>query len=101
MGLILSNAPIPAELGLNPNDVQRMAEQMRTGSVERQPEPVRSEEVKCVTRLTSSRGHKVNPGAVKKCADTGCCLAIGTARVITTGKQSGISIDKGTKWVAE
>jgi hypothetical protein len=31
--LNLSNAQIAEELGLNPNDVQRMTEQLRTGSL--------------------------------------------------------------------
>ena len=40
MGLNLSNAQIAQELGLNPNDAQRMTGQLREGIVARQPEPV-------------------------------------------------------------
>jgi len=40
MGLNLSNAQIAQELGLNPDDVQRMTEQLRNGIVACQPEPV-------------------------------------------------------------
>ncbi len=47
MGLNLSNAQIAEELGRNPNAAQRMTEQLRTGIVERQPEPVLSGEVEC------------------------------------------------------
>jgi len=65
MGLNLSNAQIPEELGLNPNDVQRMTEQLRTGIVERQPEPVLSGDVEC-NEVYVIAGHKGNPGAVKK-----------------------------------
>ena len=39
-GLNLSNAQIAQELGLNPDDVQRMTEQLRDGIVARQPEPI-------------------------------------------------------------
>jgi hypothetical protein len=65
MGLNLSNAQIAEELGLNPNDVQRMSEQLRTGIVERQPEPVLSGEVEC-DEVYVIAGHKGHPGAVKK-----------------------------------
>jgi len=65
MGLNLSNAQIAEDLGLNPNDVQRMTEQLRTGIVERQPEPVLSGEVEC-DEVYVIAGHKGNPGAVKK-----------------------------------
>ena len=65
MGLNLSNAQIAEELGLNPNDVQRMTEQLRTGIVERQPEPVLCGEVEC-DEVYVIAGHKGNPGAVKK-----------------------------------
>ena len=47
MGLNLSNAQIAQELGLNPDDVQRMTEQLRDGIVARQPEPVLSGDVEC------------------------------------------------------
>jgi len=47
MGLHLSNAPIARELGLNPNDVQRMTEQLRQGIIARQPEPILTGRVEC------------------------------------------------------
>ena len=65
MGLNLSNAQIAEELGLNPNDVQRMTEQLRTGIVERQPEPALSGEVEC-DEVYVIAGHKGHPGAVQK-----------------------------------
>lgn len=65
MGLNRSNAPIAPELGLNPNEVQRMTEPRREGIVARQPDPVRSgagegDEVSVVA------GHQGFPDAVKK-----------------------------------
>ena len=65
MGLNLSNAQIAEELGLNPNDAQRMTEQLRTGIVERQPEPVLSGEVECdevyvIAAVPGSRFHGVS-----------------------------------------
>lgn len=65
MGLNLSNAQIAEELGLNPNDVQRMTEPLRTGIVERQPEPVLSGAVEC-DEVYVVAGHQGHPGAVKK-----------------------------------
>jgi len=65
MGLNLSNAQIAEELGLNPNHVQRMTKQLRTGVVECQPEPVLSGEVEC-DEVFVIAGHKGNPGAVAK-----------------------------------
>ncbi len=47
MWLNLSNAQIAQELGLNPDDTQRMTEQLRQGIIARQPEPILSEEVEC------------------------------------------------------
>ena len=47
MGLNLSNAQIAQALGVNPDDVQRMTEQLRDGIVARQPEPILSGEVEC------------------------------------------------------
>jgi transposase-like protein len=65
MGLNLSNAQIARELGLNPNDVQRMTEQLREGIVARQPEPVLSGDVEC-DEVYVVAGHKGFPDAVKK-----------------------------------
>ena len=65
MGLNLSNAQIAHELGLNSNDVQRMAEQLREGIVARQPEPVLSGDVEC-DEVYVVAGHKGVPEAVKK-----------------------------------
>ena len=65
MGLNLSNAQIAQELGLNPNDAQRMAEQLREGIVARQPEPVLAGEVEC-DEVYVVAGHKGHPDAVKK-----------------------------------
>lgn len=65
MGLNLSNAQIAQELGVNPNDVQRMTEQLRDGIVSRQPEPILSGEVECDEAYVVA-GHKGHPEAVKK-----------------------------------
>ena len=65
MGLNLSNAQIAQELGLNPDDVQRMTEQLRQGIVARQPEPTLSGEVEC-DEVYVVAGHKGHPDAVKK-----------------------------------
>jgi transposase-like protein len=65
MGLNLSNAQIAQELGLNPNDVQRMTEQLREGIAARQPEPVLSGDVECDEAYVVA-GHKGFPDAVKK-----------------------------------
>ena len=65
MGLNLSNAQIARELGLNPNDVQRMTEQLREGIVARQPELVLSGDVEC-DEVYVVAGHKGFPDAVKK-----------------------------------
>jgi transposase-like protein len=70
MGLNLSNAQIAQELGLNPNDVQRMTEQLREGIVARQPEPVLSGDVEC-DEVYVVAGHKGHPDAVKKKAAEG------------------------------
>ena len=57
MGLNLSNAQIAQELGLNPDDVQRMTEQLRDGIVARQPEPILVGEVEC-DEVYVVAGHK-------------------------------------------
>lgn len=65
MGLNLSNRQIAQELSLNPDDVQRMTEQLREGIVVRQPEPVLAGEVEC-DEVYVVAGHKGHPDAVKK-----------------------------------
>ena len=65
MGLNLSNAQIAQELGLGPDDVQRMTEQLRAGIVARQPEPLLAGEVEC-DEVYVVAGHKGHPDAVKK-----------------------------------
>lgn len=65
MGLNLSNAQIAQELGLNPDDVQRMTEQLREGIVARPPEPVLSGDVEC-DEVYVVAGHQGFPDAVKK-----------------------------------
>ena len=65
MGLNLSNAQMAQELGLNPDDVQRMTEQLRDGIVARQPEPILVGDVEC-DEVYIVAGHKGHPDAVKK-----------------------------------
>ena len=65
MGLNLSNRQIAQELGLNQDDAQRMASQLREGIVAAQPEPVLSGEVE-FDEVYVVAGHKGNPEAVKK-----------------------------------
>lgn len=65
MGLNLSNAQIAQELGLGPDDVQRMTEQLREGIVARQPEPLLAGEVEC-DEVYVVAGHQGHPDAVKK-----------------------------------
>jgi len=65
MGLNLSNRQIAQELGLNPDDVQQMTEQRRTGVVAAPPEPSLSGEVEC-DEVYVVAGHKGQPEAVKK-----------------------------------
>ncbi len=65
MGLNLSNAQVAQELGLNPNDAQRMSKQLRDGIVCHQPEPRLSGEVEC-NEVYVVVGHKRHPAAVKK-----------------------------------
>ena len=64
MGLNLSNAQITQELGLNPDDVQRMTEQLRDGIVARPPEPALSGEVEC-DEVYVVAGHQGHPEAVR------------------------------------
>lgn len=70
MGLNLSNRQIAQELGLNKDDAQRMAAQLREGIVAAQPEPVLSGEVECDEAYVVA-GHKGRPEAVKKKAARG------------------------------
>ena len=65
MGLNLSNAQMAQELGLNPDDVQRMTEQLRDGIVARQPEPILVGDVEC-DEVYVVAGHQGHPDAVKK-----------------------------------
>lgn len=65
MGLNLSHRQIAQELGLNPDDVQQMTEQLGTGVVAAQPEPSVSGEVEC-DEVYVVAGHKGQPEAVKK-----------------------------------
>lgn len=65
MGLNLSNAQVAQELGLNPNDAQRMSKQLRDRIVCHQPEPCLSGEVEC-NEVYVVVGHKGYPAAVKK-----------------------------------
>ena len=65
MGLNLSNAQIAQELGLNPDGVQRMTEQLRDGVVARQPEPTLAGEVECDEGYLVA-GPQGLPEAVKK-----------------------------------
>lgn len=74
MGLNLSNGQIAQELGLNPDDVQRMTEQLRGGIVARQPEPLLAGEVECDEGYVVA-GHKGHPDAVKKKAAGGDAAA--------------------------
>jgi transposase-like protein len=70
MGLNLSNAQMAQELGLDPDDVQQMTEQLRAGIVARQPEPLLAGEVEC-DEVYVVAGHKGHPDAVKKKAAGG------------------------------
>lgn len=65
MGLNLSNAQIAQELGLNKDDVHRMATQLREGIVEEKPEVKLSGEVE-FDEVYITAGHKGNPAAVAK-----------------------------------
>jgi transposase-like protein len=65
MGLNLSNRQIAQELDLSEGDVQAMAEQLRQGLVERQPEARLDGEVE-IDEVYVVAGHKGNPAAVQK-----------------------------------
>jgi transposase-like protein len=65
MGLNLSNQQIARELGLNKDDVQTMANQLREGIIEKKPPVQLSGDVEC-DEVYIVAGHKGNPEAVKK-----------------------------------
>ena len=65
MGLNLSNEQIAQELGIDPDDAQVMASQLREGIVERKPEVQLSGEVEC-DEVYVVAGHKGHPAAVAK-----------------------------------
>lgn len=65
MGLNLSNRQIAQELGLNEDDVHRMASQLRAGIVDNAPDVKLDGEVE-VDEVYVVAGHKGNPQAVKK-----------------------------------
>src|ERR1700712_2599623 len=65
MGLNLSNEQIAQELGIDPDDAQVMASQLREGIVERKPEVKLSGEVEC-DEVYVVAGHKGHPEAVRK-----------------------------------
>jgi len=86
MGLNLSNAQIAQELGLNPDDVQRITEPLRHGIVARQPEPTLSGEVEC-DEVYGVAGHQGHPEAVKKRSPGSAAPAEGGARPGYLGKR--------------
>ena len=63
MGLNLSNEQIAQELGIDPDDAQVMASQLREGIVQRKPEVKLSGEVEC-DEVYVVAGHKGHPEAV-------------------------------------
>ena len=65
MGLNLSNEQIAQELGIDPDDAQVMASQLREGVVERKPEVKLSGAVEC-DEVYVVAGHKGHPEAVRK-----------------------------------
>ena len=65
MGLNLSNEQIAQELGIDPDDAQVMASQLREGIVERKPEVQLNGEVEC-DEVYIVTGHKGHPEAVRK-----------------------------------
>ena len=68
MGLNLSSSQIAKELGLNKDDAQYMAEVLRSGIIERKPEPVLSGKVEC-DEVYIVAGHKGRAEAVQKKVD--------------------------------
>src|SRR3954467_14119212 len=65
MGLNLSDEQIAQELGIDPDDAQVMASQLRGGIVERTPEVKLGGEVEC-DEVYVVAGHKGHPEAVRK-----------------------------------
>ena len=65
MGLNLSNEQIAQELGIDPDDAQVMASQLREGIVQRKPEVSLGGEVEC-DEVDVVAGHKGHPEAVRK-----------------------------------
>ncbi len=65
MGLNLSNEQIAQELGIDPDDAQVMASQLREGIVGRKPEVTLGGEVEC-DEVYVVAGHKGHPEAVAK-----------------------------------
>jgi hypothetical protein len=65
MGLNLSNEQIAQELGIDPDDAQIMAYQLREGVVQRKPEVALSGEVECEEVYVVAE-HKGHPEAVRK-----------------------------------
>ena len=65
MGLNLSNEQIARELGIDPDDAQVMASQLREGIVQRKPEVQLTGEVEC-DEVYVVAGHKGHPAAVAK-----------------------------------
>ena len=65
MGLDLSNEQTARELGIDPDDAQVMASQLREGVVERKPEVRLSGAVEC-DEVDVVAGHKGHPAAVAK-----------------------------------
>src|SRR4051794_13996655 len=65
MGLNLSDEQIAQELGIDPDDAQVLASQLRGGIVERRPEVKLSGEVEC-DEVYVVAGHKGHPEAVRE-----------------------------------
>jgi transposase-like protein len=65
MGLNLSDEQIAQELGIDPDDAQVMASQLREGILERKPEVKLGGEVECDEVYVVAR-HKGHPEAVRK-----------------------------------
>ena len=70
MGLNLSNKQIAREIDLCVSDVQEMTAILRTGVVERKPDPKLSGEVE-LDEVYIVAGHKGNSAAVKKKVERG------------------------------
>ena len=65
MGLNLSTSQIAKELSLNKDDAYYMSNILRSGVVEKKPNPVLSDRVEC-DEVYIIAGHKGNPDIVKK-----------------------------------